>query len=226
VPYIHSDDENSEQNLLQSEPRKERCDDEEVSYSTLYCVYVYCNVTLYIVQEMPGMQLRRKRGIRKLHVCESEDDDNELAPENQPNINSSKRVLNLLESDDGAQVNTPRRDPSSRSSKLQELKSTQRERLLQKLHQGKDESETDSESTSDDDQRVDPNAGVVLSGEQILFPESDSEEMDWIVSDSENSTHDYDVQEADCTTDVPASTFQQLYCSCCIVCNGFLRAGR
>jgi hypothetical protein len=205
VPYIHSDDENSEQNLLQSEPRKERCDDEE---------------------EMPGMQLRRKRGIRKLHVCESEDDDNELAPENQPNINSSKRVLNLLESDDGAQVNTPRRDPSSRSSKLQELKSTQRERLLQKLHQGKDESETDSESTSDDDQRVDPNAGVVLSGEQILFPESDSEEMDWIVSDSENSTHDYDVQEADCTTDVPASTFQQLYCSCCIVCNGFLRAGR
>jgi hypothetical protein len=29
VPYIHSDDENSEQNLLQSEPRKERCDDEE-----------------------------------------------------------------------------------------------------------------------------------------------------------------------------------------------------
>jgi hypothetical protein len=194
------------------------------------------------------MQLRRKRGIRKLHVCESEDDDNELAPENQPNINSSKRVLNLLESDDGAQlvnficashrscvvtyiccffrVNTPRRDPSSRSSKLQELKSTQRERLLQKLHQGKDESETDSESTSDDDQRVDPNAGVVLSGEQILFPESDSEEMDWIVSDSENSTHDYDVQEADCTTDVPASTFQQLYCSCCIVCNGFLRAGR
>ena len=158
MPYIHSDDENSEQNLLQSEPRKERCDDEEVSYSTLYCVYVYCNVTLYIVQEMPGMQLRRKRGIRKLHVCESEDDDNELAPENQPNINSSKRVLNLLESDDGAQlvnficashrscvvtyiccffrVNTPRRDPSSRSSKLQELKSTQRERLLQKLHQG------------------------------------------------------------------------------------------
>ena len=91
---------------------------------------------------------------------------------------------------------------------------------------GKDESETDSESTSDDDQRVDPNAGVVLSGEQILFPESDSEEMDWIVSDSENSTHDYDVQEADCTTDVPVSTFQQLYCSCCIVCNGFLRAGR
>jgi ankyrin repeat protein len=159
------------------------------------------------------MQLRRKRGIRKLHVCESEDDDNELAPENQPNINSSKRVLNLLESDDGAQVNTPRRDPSSRSSKLQELKSTQRERLLQKLHQGKDESETDSESTSDDDQRVDPNAGVVLSGEQILFPESDSEEMDWIVSDSENSTHDYDVQEADCTTDVPVDDWKLAFSS-------------
>ena len=83
------------------------------------------------------------------------------------------------------------------------------------------ESETDSESTSEDDQRVDPNAGVVLSGEQILFPESDSEEMDWIVSDSETSnsnTHDYDVQEADCITDVPVNTFQQLY----IVCNCYL----
>ena len=52
VQYIHSDDENSEHNHLQSEPRRERCDDEEVSYSTLYCVYVYVlNVTLYIYRK-------------------------------------------------------------------------------------------------------------------------------------------------------------------------------
>ena len=50
------------------------------------------------------MQLRRNRVIRKLHVCESEDDDNELAPENQPKLNSSKRVQNLMESDDDAQL--------------------------------------------------------------------------------------------------------------------------
>ena len=89
---------------------------------------------------------------------------------------------------------------------------------------GSDESETDLESASDDDdQRICPSGGeVVLSAEQILFPESDSEEKHWIVNDSENSSntpgsYDY-VQEAYCTPDILVYV---ILSTCMLYCNQF-----
>ena len=67
------------------------------------------------------------------------------------------------------------------------------------------ESGTDSESSNDHDQRVCPDDGIVfgaVDGEQILFPECDSEDKDWIISDSENSNSEihenYDAEQANC----------------------------
>ena len=101
--YIHSDDENSEQ--MRSERSRERCEDEEVLVPHCLEPSIYvCHAIILYVQEMPGVQLRKRRGIkRKVNVYESEDDDYELTSEHKPKLDSSRRLLCALESDDDTQ---------------------------------------------------------------------------------------------------------------------------
>jgi ankyrin repeat protein len=161
-----------------------------------------CDVKKEDEEEEEGMQLRRRRKRprckRKIPMDESEEEEGNVDQNLRRKVSRKKINSIASESDEDivGESTYAHRNPSSRSSKLRTAKNMRRTRLLERLHKGISSSE--SELTTDNEEqsvrRSRAGSGVMcstpdreLDGEQILFPESDGEESDWIESDSEDT---------------------------------------